>query len=258
MSNHHHLPQEVRDYIVDHFYDDPETLKRCCLISKSWVPRARKHLFSIVTFKSADYSKWRKTFPDLMNSPAHHTRTLTVDGALGSAEEIWWIQSFSRVERLIVERTPRAEPQPNVLCLAPFYGLGPSLKSLRVHCTVLRHSQVFDLICSLPLLEDLALRASNVDDRSCARLPAPTLSPTLTGILKIFVPEDMEIILCSLHSLQGGLHFRKLQLSWCRVRDLILVEELVVACSDTLECLDVAGRIYGKSGLVSLSNQPST
>ena len=105
MSNRRRLPQEVRDHIVDRFHDDPETLKRCCLVSKSWVPRTQKHLFSTVNFKSAYYPKWQKVFPDPKDSPARHTRTLTVDSALGSAEEIRWIQSFSRVERLIVECT---------------------------------------------------------------------------------------------------------------------------------------------------------
>ncbi|KAF9642961.1 hypothetical protein BDM02DRAFT_3104213, partial [Thelephora ganbajun] len=52
MSNPHkpHLPPEILDYIVDFLYNEPETLKQCCLVSKSWVPRTRKHLFADINF----------------------------------------------------------------------------------------------------------------------------------------------------------------------------------------------------------------
>ena len=32
------LPQEILDYATDFLYDERETLKQCCLVSKSWVP----------------------------------------------------------------------------------------------------------------------------------------------------------------------------------------------------------------------------
>ena len=102
MSTQPRLPQEVCDYIVDLLYDDPETLKRCCLVSKSWVPRTQKHLFARVFFKSADYPKWRKTFPDPTDSPSCYTQTLVVDGGLGGAEGMRYIESFSRVKLLVV------------------------------------------------------------------------------------------------------------------------------------------------------------
>ena len=38
------LPGELLDHTVDHLYDARVTLKSCCLVSKSWVPRTRKHL----------------------------------------------------------------------------------------------------------------------------------------------------------------------------------------------------------------------
>ncbi|KAF9645264.1 hypothetical protein BDM02DRAFT_3073690, partial [Thelephora ganbajun] len=52
MSSPHqsHLPPEILDYIVDLLHDEPETLKQCCLVSKSWVSRTRKHLFANVEF----------------------------------------------------------------------------------------------------------------------------------------------------------------------------------------------------------------
>ena len=65
MSNPHrsYLPPEILDYIIDLLYDEVETLGECCLVSKSWVPRTRKHLFAEVAFQAAaELELWKKTF----------------------------------------------------------------------------------------------------------------------------------------------------------------------------------------------------
>ena len=41
-----HLPPETLDNIVGLLHDKPGALKECCLVSKPWVPRTRKHLFA--------------------------------------------------------------------------------------------------------------------------------------------------------------------------------------------------------------------
>jgi hypothetical protein len=51
------LPPEILDYIIDLLHDEPETLKRCCLVSKSWVPRTRKHLFADIGFQTEEHLK---------------------------------------------------------------------------------------------------------------------------------------------------------------------------------------------------------
>ena len=103
-SNPNLLP-EILDHIIDLLHNNPETLKKCCLISKSWVPRARKHLFADTWFHSVDNLKsWKKTFPNPAKFPACHAHALfigcpqAVEEADG--EEGGWIQTFSRVERL--------------------------------------------------------------------------------------------------------------------------------------------------------------
>ncbi|KAF9642570.1 hypothetical protein BDM02DRAFT_3105483, partial [Thelephora ganbajun] len=45
-----HLPPEVCDYIVDLLHNKPDTLGWCCLVSRSWIPRTRKHLFADIKF----------------------------------------------------------------------------------------------------------------------------------------------------------------------------------------------------------------
>src|SRR6266540_1354321 len=74
------FPPEILDYILDFLHKEPETLKQCCLVSKSWVPRTRQYLFSDIGFYSARTLKsWNNTFPDPTNSPAHHVSTLVID-----------------------------------------------------------------------------------------------------------------------------------------------------------------------------------
>jgi len=101
------LPLETLDYIVDLLHDEPETLEDCCLVSKSWVSRPRKHLFANIALRhTADLEEWKETFPDPVNSPAYHARSLIIGSSrfvtTADAEEDDWIRAFPRVVRLEV------------------------------------------------------------------------------------------------------------------------------------------------------------
>ena len=118
------LPQEIVDYILDTLRDEPKTLQNCCLVAKSWVPRARKHLSASIKFSSPkDIESWKKTFPDPSNSPACHTLTLLVSCpeavTAADAEEGGWIQTFSRVLRLEVHGITAIDNN-STISLAPF------------------------------------------------------------------------------------------------------------------------------------------
>lgn len=238
MSDRHRLPQEIWDHIIDLSHDDTETLKQCCLTSKSWVPRTRKHHFSHIALNPGNYRKWWKTFPNPTNSPASYTHSLTVGGFLEDADWGDRIQGFSRVERLILEG--RGDP----ICLLPYHRLAPSLKSLYVDVNFLPLLRIFDLIRSLPLLEDVSLRAQSIIDephgpQSC------TGSPALTGTLEIWVNGSLGDVFSSLLDLPGGLRFREVKLLCYDWIYLTSVAELVVACSGTLERLDIECDAFG-------------
>jgi hypothetical protein len=99
------IPQETWDHILDFFHGESKTLQQCCLVSKSWVPRSRKHLFREIRIMSpADLKTWKKAFPDPVDSPAYCTRSLMVScerGVAGvAAEEGGWVRAFSNVIRL--------------------------------------------------------------------------------------------------------------------------------------------------------------
>ena len=228
------FPPEILDQIVDHLHDEPAALEACCLVSKSWVPRTRTHLFTRVKFTSElPFGRWVKAFPNPSNSPAHYTRTLTVldhQATTAVAADVGpWIRAFHNVVHLhLFDRS-----------LSPFHGLSPAIRSLRLDFPHARTSEILDLMCSFPLLEDFSLLlgpGSDTDDRT-------TLStlPRLIGSLGLGgTAEGIGNIMRRLLDLQGGLHFTKIALEWMDGTDFKLAVDLISRCSRTVEFLDLA------------------
>ena len=238
------LPPEMLDYVIDLLNDEPEALKQCCLASKLWVPRTRRHLFADIAFRSADdLVSWKKTFPDPTNSPAYHARTVLV-GCPGlitasDAGEGGWIWTFSSITSLEVDNGEQY-----LGSLTPFYQFAPTLKSLRVGPLLFPCPQLFALICSFPLLEDLSLRGvspSHDDDSHGMRTiySYPGTSPSLTGSLDLAILGGAGSVARLLLGLSSGLHFRKITFTWDRKEDRRWITELVASCSHTLESLDI-------------------
>ena len=253
MSNPY-LPPEILDCIVDTLRDRPKTLRNCCLVTKSWIPRARKHLFAEIEFFSVEHlESWKKTFPDPFNSPAYHTHTLLVycphAVTATDAEDGGWIQAFSRLVHLKVGDSIR-RPNCREVSLAPLHRFSPVLKSLRVSSLRLSDSQILDLVYHLPLLEDLSLTilGAQTSDPNVGGSPnatQPSTSPPFTGTLELTLLQEMNHIARWLLDLPNGLHFRKLRLSWPREGYLRWINTLVAGCSDTLESLDVTCHVPG-------------
>jgi len=240
------LPPEILDYTVNLLHDKPDALKQCCLVSKSWVPRTRKYLFASINFTRAnDLEAWKETFPDPANSPAYHTRSLFVgcpwSVTAADAEEGGWIRAFSRVVRFKVHTHRYHHPE---ISLVPFHNFSPALKSLRL-INSLPRSRVFNLVCSLPLLEDLSIREFRIGEAGYDGIDfQPSTSPLLTGTFELYSGGGMGPIVRRLLDLPGGFHFRKLALKWHNEEDLRWITALVIGCSDTLECFDIRYTMY--------------
>jgi hypothetical protein len=259
MSNPH-LPAEMLDRVVDHLHDTKDALRNCCLVSKSWTPRTRTHLFADIRFATAEsLQSWEETFPDPSTSPAHYTKTLSVTcpEAVTAAETSGWIRGFSRVVHLeIGSNGSFSEASARALSFAPFHGFSPVIKSFRVVIPAPSFPRVFNLICSFPLLEDLdvvdldplfgiPINSNNGSDG----LPATTKPqnlPVFTGAFKLLLWTGMEPFTRRLLSLPSGIHFRKLTLTWSREEDLSLMVALVEGCSHTIESLDITCNLLGK------------
>jgi len=129
--------------------------------------------------------------------------------------------------------------------LTPFHGFSPFLKSLRISLNALQNSQIFDLIASLPILEDMTLLTNGVDTDDAPRLDVPPsavqplTSPPFTGTLDLTLRMGMGPVTRRLLGLPSGVHFRRLVLSWLHETDLRWLNALVAECSGTLEHLTV-------------------
>ena len=154
------LPPEILDLIFDHLHNELNTLRACCLVSKSWIMPARRQLFSCVKFCSSGptLKSWMRAFPDPSNSPALHTQTLrlfhleTVNTVVSDARP--WVRAFSHIVELQVQVV---EIDNDLVSLPQLHGLAPTLKSLTLFYPSFPHPQTLDFICSFPLLEDLSV-----------------------------------------------------------------------------------------------------
>ena len=254
MSNQH-LPAELLDLIVDLLYDSTDALESCCLVSKSWIPRARKHLFTDIKFTAEGLQSWKTRFPDPFTSPARYTKNLLItcplEVAVADGKEGGWITAFTRVVRFELDAFKVYVDQPGSY-LTPFYGFSPALKSLHLTFYCVPSRQLFHLICSFPLLDDLAVtshyyawseRDDTPDDRT-TNIQSLTL-PSFTGSLELDMWTGMDFMAPGLLSLSGGLNFRRLQLSLKRETDPSLMTALVEECCPTLESLEVECDLCG-------------
>ena len=241
------LPPEIFDLIVDLLCDEPTTLKMCCVASKSWVPRTRRHLFARVELDTLGppIESWMKAFPDPSNSPAHHTRALTIRGTrsviAAGADVDRWIRAFHNVVHLHLDILGWSNDQAS---FAPFHGLSPTVRSLHLSFTSVPPSEVFGLLCSFPLLEGFTLLAfSHKDEVEGCTAPS---SPRLTGSLGLrILAEGISHTARRLLCLPNGLHFTRIELLCVCEADFKSTTDLVSECSDTLEHLDVADGFSG-------------
>ena len=250
------LPQELLDHVLDLLCHDKRVLNNCCLVSKSWIPRTRKHLFAHIRFETeADLESWKNTFPDPSTSPARHTKTLRVGCShLVTAEDAdvgGWIRGFSAVVDLEVGGQKK-HLDGSEISLVPLYGFSPVIKSLHADFVAIPSSQLFDLILSFPLLEDLSVIDSYGlldNDVGSGGLPAPVRHsnpPMLTGSLELSLG-GVRPMAPRLLSLPGGIHFRKLTLAQFHNNNLPLATGLVEACSHTLKSLKLSCSSRGTS-----------
>ena len=246
MSNPHLLP-ELFDQVVDYLHDTDSALRNCCLVSKSWIPQARKHLFANVRFETEeDLESWKERFRDPLTSPAHYAKTLLIHccSAIAAAaiETGSWIRCFSRIVHLKL----KYHDESRASLLPALHGISPFVKSLHVEFVPLPSSQVFDFVLSFPLLEDLTVVSSSKavtgNDDCSGGLPTvvqPSAPSMFTGSLNLLSCAGTEPIARRLLNLPAGIHFRYLTLTWVREEDISLTSALVERCSHTLESLDI-------------------
>ena len=233
------LPPEILGLIFDNFRDERTTLGVCCLVSKSWTPSARRHLFFQINLSQKLIELWIKAFPDPSNTPAHHTRVLSLSGSAAvntaGTNVLAWVRAFCNVVCL---RIAAVRWTPGGVSLVPFHGFFPALTSFSVDHSYIPPSEILGLICSLPLLKHLDLRPLPIKDTTVTyERKTPSTLPELTGILHLG-GKSVRSVACGLSSLPNRLRFTKIVLM-CHVYEAHLVSDLVLKCCDTLESLSI-------------------
>jgi len=247
------LPPELLDLVIDQLHDEPATLRACCLVSKSWIPRTRSHLFGHVEFDDMEhpFESWMELFPDPSNSPAHHTHSLSISH-FPAAVDVGvgfdgLIRTFYNVVHFHFERVPWAGYDAP---LTPFFGFSPAVRSLSLSST---SSEIFDLVCSFPLLEDLKM-IDFCPEGGTVGWTAPSTSPKLTGSLYLAVKGGVQSTIRRLLDFPDGLRFAKMTVT-CISEDFGSVTDLVSGCSSTIESLTIRCFLPGAFPSTSLIGQ---
>ena len=255
MSNQH-LPAELLDLIVGLLYDSTDALKSCCLVSKSWIPRAQKHLFASIKISTPRMlQSWKTVFPDPSTSPARYTKALFIryspKVAVAAREEGSWISTFAHVVRFELDTLDMIDANWSGFHLAQFHGFSPAIKSLRLSFYSVPSSRAFDLINSFPLLDDLAVTSydewvgNNDAPEDQTTAIRSLISPPFTGSLELDLWAGMDLMASRLLSLPGGLHFRRLSLTLNQREDALPMTALVEGCRSTVESLEIGCIISG-------------
>jgi hypothetical protein len=238
-----HLAQELVDCIIDNFCDDPKVLQRCSLVSKSWIPRSRKHLFAEVSFTSqARLRSWKQAFPNPLSSPGRWTKTLriacignitTAEAGAGS-----WIKAFSNVCSFEVHTPPAFH-----VSLVLFHGFSVALKSIMIYFGPANFEEIFKLLFSFPLLEDLQVHHGldpDDDEEGQIAVQIPATSPLFTGALDVSRAKLHPRFIDQLFKVPNGVQFQKLTVFCDEVEsDVASTQVLVEGCSTTLKDLHI-------------------
>ena len=96
-----------------------------------------------------------EAFPDPSTSPAHHVKNLCFTNQRNRVADTSRIRGFFNVVHFQWEGCWEFIFASQTGSLLPFHGFSPVIKSLCVHCITLPSSELFDLVLSFPLLEDL-------------------------------------------------------------------------------------------------------
>ena len=146
------------------------------------------------------------------------------------------LKTFQRWKKTFPDPAPRPETRAS---LAPFHILS-LVKYLCIGGRFTSPLRIFDLICSLPHLEDLDVTRpyckKTEDINQWRNLPQALTSPPLTGTLQIedFTWSDITHLLLAL---PAGLHFREIIWKMSHSEEPEQMENLMEACSNTLESI---------------------
>ena len=183
-----HLPRELIDEIICYLpIDEPQTLRNCSLVAKSWVHRSQKRLFETVTINKSTHSSWVDRILPGNIELLHHVRSLTytVCGIvqlryptcrIDSLSD--YLPSFRNLESLTLSSMDlRSDISQQ---LENFSTFQHTLSSLSLRSCHMSSGTLVTIVNYFPSLADLQLRAPV---RAVDLEPIPALTRPLRGRL---------------------------------------------------------------------------
>ena len=278
-----YLAPEIIDNIIDNLSDEPGALSNCSVVSKSWIPHARKHLFANIRFAgNADVQSWKLLFPNPPTSPGQFTRTLHLTSKTSFPSEATAvidlaqaferritdrvglipaltiadagtavILAFSNVHSLEVDTSYYTNE--STISLNPLHGFSSALTSLTITASCLRLEQMLNLALSFPSLGSLSLHQIGDGGKDHISVRRPETNPPFTGTLELSSLLYGIIKPVTDPLFEAGIEFRFQKVSLCCRVEETEVEALNAVldrCSNTLKHLKV--RFFGTSVCRSL------
>ena len=253
------IPNEILDEILNHLIADSgscdDSLRSCSLVSKSWVPSCRRHLFHTIILSSRNVAKWLKTFPVPQESPAHYVKDLrfSFGGRYGAPEKFskhtTW---FTNVEEMVLTMTATSSP-PKTSFPAR---LPQSVTSLTIRAgnSGVDLMQMQDIMAGLPNLNGLILLGPFIARSKSKKLLSGSwavLRGRFGGGLQIRNGYTNKYVVDMLLETPTGLHFTELQV-YAGHACLFQTVRLAETCCKTLVSLFFSCIYSGK--LSPLSN----
>ena len=257
------LPPELCDQIIDHAWDDNETLKACSLTCWDWVHSSRYHLFRIIRLRSA---KDCAVFHELVKAApaiARYVREFTIsadycgyDSQGRALADDKWVDNVAEVASKLTRVSTLALSRLRWGSLAPetkeaLLKLANAVKTLLLFEVTFNHAaDMLEFLSAFPALTELYLHAVNwgddinmfQDERFSNRAPIRTLSTQSKMQLSYLFLDTTssptmvtEWILS--HPTENCL--RTIQLCWRDFENTKLLGDLLTASGTSLEWLHV-------------------
>ncbi|KAF9643188.1 hypothetical protein BDM02DRAFT_3192080 [Thelephora ganbajun] len=163
-----YIPIEIIDEILDHLRTDESCLRSCALVSKSWTPSCRKHIFYRVTLGDPlGFVKWTNSIPAAPNGPHLYTRELTIINRYLEKEYhrspenltlfLKHFTLFCNVQDLVIECSANRQTIDNISVPDVFGHLFDTLRSLSIRGAFCSPQALISLVASFQHLERLNL-----------------------------------------------------------------------------------------------------
>ena len=230
------IPLDIVDEILNHLAAGVflGRLRACALVSKSWIPSCRQHLFHTVRFDSKTVGRWLKTFPVPEQSPAHYVRDLHI-----WAERYGWAPEnfFEHTPRFINVRSIRISglEKDSVYWIPLRWRLPECITSLTIDSNEVTLLEIRDIMARLPNLDNLELPGPLFPaDRTELLGIGTVLRGRFGGRLRLRnVCYDSKDIVNMLLEIPTGLRFTEIGVD-CARQCLPSVVTLVESCCQTI------------------------